>query len=573
MVIEAIYHSIKNNYSYAIDDETVQIRIRTKKKDAKAIFIHAFDKYNRNIYHQIIEMQYEISDKYFDYYIANVKPKFKRLSYFFEIRGKYKEVIYMTEDAFYENAEDFVNHACSGYFEFSFINKADIFNPPKWIEKAVFYQIFPDRFNDGDKTNDPLSVDKWGAKPTYYNYAGGDIIGIIDKVPYLEELGINAIYLNPIFEASSNHRYDTEDYMAIDSRLGDKTIVKQLIEVCHKHHIKVVIDIAINHCSSNFLPFVDAIENGEKSKYKDWFNIHSFPVSNNDIPNYDTFGFNSYMPKLNLDNNEVRQYFIDVVKYWTGQFQIDGIRLDVANEISHSFWRELRREIKKINNDVFLLGEIWHNAMPWLIGDQFDSSMNYKLRDAVTNFFAYRNISVSEFQNIIAANLTLYPTNVSKNLFNIIDSHDTKRFLTECGENKDKFKQAVLFQMTFPGIPCIYYGDEIGLIGEADPDCRKCMYWDKKSHDNDLLTFYQRLIRLRKDNKAITHGTFHFVDLNNSNLLAYTRVYKNKTILVIFNRSENKIKINTKVLNQYHIVGNNFIDGYGYKIVINNIKN
>lgn len=574
MVLEAIYHSIKNNYSYAIDDETVQIRIRTKKDDVKTIFIHAFDKYDVSSYNQTIKMEFEISDEYFDYYIANVKPKYKRLSYFFEIHGNHKEVVYMTEDGFYDNTYPFFDSSKdSSYFQFPFINKADIFTPPKWLEKAIFYQIFPDRFNDGDKTNDPVYVNKWGAKPTCYNYAGGDIVGIIDKIPYLADLGINAIYLNPIFESNSNHHYDTVDYMAIDPRLGDKIIVQQLIDMCHKYSIKLVIDIAFNHCSSSFLPFIDVVENGEKSKYKDWFNIYNYPVNKEGQANYDTFAFYREMPKLNFDNIEVRQYFLDVVKYWTGQYQIDGIRLDVANEIPHSFLRELRYEIKKINPEAFLLGEIWHNAMPWLNGDQFDSSMNYKFKSYVTDYFAHHKLSIEEFRNKIADNLISYPTNVSKSLFNIIDSHDTRRFLTECGRNKDKFKQAVVFQMTFPGIPCIYYGDEVGMAGEIDPDCRKCMYWDKATHDNELLDFYRQMIKLRKDNLAITKGSFKFIDLNNSNLLAYIRKYKSKSILIILNTNKENVKISKKMIKQYHIVGSNIMDGYGYKINITNSKN
>ena len=214
----------------------------------------------------------------------------------------------------------------------------------------------------------------------------------LNILDYLEELGINGIYFTPIFHAYSNHKYDTIDYREIDPQFGTKETLKTLIEECHKRNIRVMLDAVFNHSGYYFLPFQDLLEKGEKSKYKDWFHPHSFPLKGGERPNYETFGFFESMPKLNTANPEVKKYLLEVSAYWIEEFDIDGWRLDVANEVDQPFWREFRKTVKNIKPDLYILGEIWHDSMPWLRGDQFDAVMNYPFTNHVFRLVASQTI-------------------------------------------------------------------------------------------------------------------------------------------------------------------------------------
>src|SRR5699024_5658775 len=201
--------------------------------------------------------------------------------------------------------------------------------------------------------------------------------GIIKHLDYLVDLGINGIYFTPIFKAHSNHKYDTIDYMEIDPQFGDKSTFKELVKACHEKGIRIMLDAVFNHSGYYFSQFQDVLEKGENSKYKNWFHIKDFPIQTDPVPNFDSFAFTSHMPKLNTEHPDVKQYLLDVATYWIKEFDIDGWRLDVANEVDHQFWREFRTAVKSVKQDVYILGEIWHDSMPWLQGDQFDAVMNY----------------------------------------------------------------------------------------------------------------------------------------------------------------------------------------------------
>ena len=255
--------------------------------------------------------------------------------------------------------------------------------------------------------------------------------------------------------------------MEIDPQFGDKATFKRLVDVCHQHGIKVMLDAVFNHSGYYFPPFQDVLKNQEHSKYKDWFHIRDFPIITKPRPNYDTFAFTEQMPKLNTENAEVKEYLLNVARYWIEEFDIDGWRLDVANEVDHSFWREFRKTVKSVKPDAYILGEIWHDSMPWLQGDQFDAVMNYPFTQSALDFFAKGTINADVFAQRISHVLHSYPNNVNEVSFNLLGSHDTPRILTIANENKDRLKLLFLFQLTFIGSPCIYYGDEIGMTGRT----------------------------------------------------------------------------------------------------------
>jgi glycosidase len=408
------------------------------------------------------------------------------------------------------------------------------------VKDAIFYQIFPERFANGDPTNDPADVLEWGGKPSPQNFFGGDLQGVLDHLDYLCELGINAIYFNPLFEATTNHKYDTKDYFLVDPQLGTNGLLKKLVDSCHSKGIRVILDGVFNHCGHTFPPFVDLLANGQSSRYADWFHVKEWPPQVIDgIPTYDTFAFEPIMPKFNTENPEVKQYLLDVGRYWVEEIGVDGWRLDVANEVSHTFWRQFRNTIKSINPEAYLVGEIMHDPMPWLLGDQFDAVMNYPLTNIQINFFAHGQINAAQFSLAIATILANYPQQITEASFNLLDSHDTVRFLTICGGDIRRLKLAVLFQMTFQGVPCIYYGDEIGMDGNYDPDNRKCMEWDAQKQNRELFEYYRWTIGLRKSHAAFRSSGFKSLVIPDyPSLLVYERWDEHSRFLIVLNNED-----------------------------------
>ncbi|KGX83938.1 glycoside hydrolase family 13 protein [Pontibacillus marinus] len=542
MLKEAIYHRPKNNFAYAYDKETVHIRIRTKKDDLTHVRLQHGDPYywtEDGWQYQLDDMEKSGSDSLFDYWFIAIKPPHRRLRYGFELTDE-TETVYFTEKGYFEEPPGETND----HFSFPFLNPIDVFDAPDWVRDTVWYQIFPERFANGDPSINPEGVVPWAStEPEPDNFFGGDFEGVIQNLDYLVDLGVNGIYFTPIFKARSNHKYDTIDYMEIDPQFGDKETFRRLVKECHNRGIRVMLDAVFNHSGYYFEPFQDLLKHGEQSKYKDWFHVREFPIQEEPIPSYDTFAYVPSMPKLNTEHPEVRKYLLDVGRYWIEEFDIDGWRLDVANEVDHAFWREFRKVVKDAKEDTYILGEIWHDSMPWLQGDQFDAVMNYPFTSGVLQFFAEQNISATDFSNKITNVLQLYPENVNEVSFNLLDSHDTSRILSIANENKDVVKLIYLFQLSFIGTPCIYYGDEVGMTGLGDPGCRKCMVWDKEEQDLDLFSHVQKLLTLRKEIPAFSNdGAFRFIKTDDAtNSIMYEKANDRQKLLFVINNSEHHV--------------------------------
>ncbi|MBY9082084.1 alpha-glycosidase [Paenibacillus sp. HN-1] len=506
MQLEALYHVPRDKWAYAYDRETLHLRIRTKRDDAAAITVMTGDKYDWEITCAEAQMEIAASDDLFDYWEACVKPKFRRLSYYFRIESGSETFFVCEKDILREAPVPPV-----GNFEYPFIHPVDLFEVPAWAKDAVFYQIMPERFANGDSGNDPEVTEPWGGKPGRENFFGGDIQGVIDHLDYLTDLGINAIYFTPVFLSPSNHKYDIIDYKQVDPHFGDNNLLKELVERCHASGIRVLLDAVFNHCSREFPAFQDVLKHGKDSKYAEWFHIKSFPLEVVDgVPTYDTFGFYPDMPKFNTANPEVKAYLLDVAEYWIKEIKLDGWRLDVADEIDHRFWREFRQVAKRANPEAYIVGEVWSDSLSWLLGDQFDSVMNYPFARTVLEFFGGKMDSRT-FSCKISSLLMRYPQQTNEVIFNLLCSHDTPRLLSCLEEDKRRMKLAVAFLFTFIGTPCIFYGDEVGLTGGVDPDCRKCMEWDPNKQDRELHDFYRTLIKLRKDHAALRSGRYRIL--------------------------------------------------------------
>ncbi|HBF36089.1 MAG TPA: alpha-glycosidase [Firmicutes bacterium] len=411
--------------------------------------------------------------------------------------------------------------------------------PPAWASQAVFYQIFPERFCNGDPSNDPINKQSWGEAPSVFNFFGGDLKGIITKIPYLQQLGVTSLYLNPIFDSPSNHKYDTRDYLSISPEFGDVWTFKSLVEQLHQAGIRVIIDGVFNHTGDNFWAFQDIIKNGVRSRFKDWYHCKEFPIIQNP-PNYECWWNFGSLPKLNHQNPEVVNYLLKVVAFWTS-LGIDGWRLDVPNEVHMDFWRIFRKLVKSINPEAFIVGEIWDQPFDWLKGDTCDAVMNYRWRDAVIHYFGQGQLSAEQFRMELSNNRSNLPWEYIISAYNLLSSHDTPRFLTLCGENKKKYLAATAFQFTYPGIPALYYGDEVGMTGGKDPDCRKTMKWSESEQDQLLFKETQNLIQMRKQYQSLQSGSYYDLHLGEG-VFGFVRSGKKEQVLACFNMNEEECR-------------------------------
>ncbi|HOU11688.1 MAG TPA: alpha-amylase family glycosyl hydrolase [Anaerolineae bacterium] len=431
--------------------------------------------------------------------------------------------------------------------------------PPAWVKDAIFYQIFPDRFARSEKLTKPANLESWELPPTIRGFKGGDFLGIVEHLDYLEDLGINAIYFCPIFQSAANHRYHTHDYYTVDPILGGNGAFAQFLEQAHRRGIRVMLDGVFNHASRGFLQFNHIMENGPQSPYIDWFIVKKFPLRAFDDkrkPNYVCWWNNRELPKLNTDHPQVRDFIFNVAEYWLRQ-GIDGWRLDVPLEIkTPGFWEAFRRRVRAANPEAYILAEIWDEAKPWLQGDHFDAVMNYGFNRACYGLFGQETLDTSQrpggfkikrldarhFARQIDHMLNLYAWPMTLAQYNLISSHDEPRFLTMVGSDKRRLRLATLFQMTFPGAPSVYYGDEIGMEGGADPDCRRAFPWDESRWDHDLRADFKRFIALRKAHPALRDGDF--VTLYAKDLTyAFARTCAAEVVVVVVNADTTAVNV------------------------------
>jgi glycosidase len=425
--------------------------------------------------------------------------------------------------------------------------KTTIFTTPSWVPKTVVYQIFPDRFANGNRSNDPTDVMPWDAKPTYSNRYGGDVAGVAKHLDHLKQLGVGTVYFNPIFASPSNHRYEADDYYNPDREFGTQQEFIALTKQMKSSGIRTVMDFVFNHTSPRFFAFQDLAQNQRNSKYADWYFPKSYPVIAGDSKTYEAwYGFPS-MPKVNIVNSAARDWFLDMAKFWLTNASVDGMRLDVANEVNSEFWKTMRPVVKKANPNVWIIGEIWGDGNPWLKGDQFDSVMNYQFRDACLKFIAKGSITATQFTNQLQRVHESYVPQVSNNMMNLLSSHDTARFLTEAGGDRELQKLAAAIQFTWVGAPSVYYGEELGMEGGADPDNRRGMEWDKATPTNDMLGYYKKLAGLKRSNSALWTPNVQFDAVSDAtNSGAFYRASETDAVIVTFNRSDKEQTISLR---------------------------
>lgn len=445
---------------------------------------------------------------------------------------------------------------------------------PAWAKDAVFYQIFPDRFARSERLSKPGNLLSWHSAPTEQGYHGGDLLGIVEHLDHLVDLGINAIYLTPIFQSASNHRYHTHDYYQVDPLLGGNEALRELVEEAHARSLRIILDGVFNHASRGLFQFNDILENGPHSPWLSWFHIDGWPLSAYDgrkPANYRGWVGNRALPEFNTDNPQVREFLIRVGEFWIREYGIDGWRLDVPDQITTpGFWEEFRSRVRAINPEAYLVGEIWHAAAEWLHGDRFDATMNYVFAADVIAFTAgdrvsaslvagrsydpYPGIDACRFGERIGQLLGQYDWETTQVQFNLLDSHDAPRVLSVARGDKATLRLATLLQMTFPGTPSVYYGDEIALPGTKrydrayrDQDARRPFPWhDESAWDRAMLDFFRQAIAMRHAHPVLRDGEFHQVYAQDRQY-AFVRCNERETLLVVLNAADDAIEVRMPV--------------------------
>ena len=534
----AMLHIPDSRYCFATGEKELVLRLRMAREDEKAkVFLIYAQKYDFTFCRKKLPMEIKYSDRLYNYYEIKMRLEDVRFAYIFQIEED-GNTWYFGEDGVtkeYEFEEAFYN-----FFQMPYINKNDVMDTVDWMRSAVFYQIFVERFRQGNEKKDTSYINmKWDEKPTPKSFAGGDLAGIIEKMDYLKELGISALYLTPVFRSISNHKYDIIDYFTVDPQFGTKEELRQLVKLAHENGIRVVLDAVFNHCSMEMQQFQDVLEKGRESRFYDWFIIDGdFPEP--EKMNYECFAACNYMPKLNTANEEVQDFLLEIAIYWIREADIDGWRLDVSDEVSHGFWRRFRKAVKKEKPDSVIIGENWHDAYAYLMGDQYDSIMNYAFTKACLDYFAKGVFSAKDMADKLNSNLMRNTEQVNRMMLNLLDSHDTHRFFTEVNKDKDKMLAAIALEMVFEGAPCLYYGTELCMEGGYDPDSRRGFPWDTKSWDMDFLEKVKELIRIRKQ-PAVQYGEIKIEE--EQEMLHVERMWENSKIILRINMTEEEKKI------------------------------
>jgi glycosidase len=660
-----IYHHCGDTWCYAVDGHTLHIRIRTAADDIDRVELVSADPF---------EMKRDVAGHYWasetgemtkagtngvhDFWEIFVTLPYNRLKYWFLLHDG-NQAWEFGEKGLVETVD---RHNYWNTFIFPYLHESEVFRAPDWVAKTVWYQIFPERFNNGNPALNPPGTRDWQTGPVKNEeFYGGDLSGIVEKLDHIASLGFNGIYLTPIFESPSAHKYDTTDYLKIDPAFGDEADLRRLADECHRRGIRIILDAVFNHSGRQFAPWLDVLKNGEKSHYREWFVIDRFPLfpettdratadqnsttmaaiegsaadkttaNANGTPacetrgraayglreianqqtatantsrladkpaahacgqpaheneptgcgtpgqtitgtrtptgdqltltdeaalqdetaasrrihdshdaGFHTFAFSTGMPKLNTSNPETREYLLTVAEHYIREFDIDGWRLDVANEIPHDFWRAFRSRVKALKSDAFIVGEIWHNSMEWLKGDQYDAVMNYHFGQAIENFLT-RSDEIPDARALADRMTTLefmYPAPVIRAGFNLLDSHDTMRLLDRLGGNLAAARQAWLLFALLPGAPCFYYGSEFALPGGADPDCRRCMPWGAERDAAEQFDFIREIVNLRKDNiELVNRGARSWIfDAKNGGLFGLRVMLGERVLVTIINR-------------------------------------
>lgn len=436
-----------------------------------------------------------------------------------------------------------------------------------WVGRKGGYQIFPDRFQNGDPANDALALQddeynfnvvwqaqggprpylsRWQDPPgplhCCHQYYGGDLQGLWERLPYLAELGVGLLYLNPIFRSGSAHGYDTHDYLQVAPRLGDEALLRRVLDRAHALGLRVLFDFVPNHTGLGFWAFQDVVRQGPASPYWNWYFVKRYPFRPGDAGAYEAWWGVASLPKLNTGNPEVRACLLSVAERWV-RFGFDGLRVDVPEDLleAKAFFRELKARVRAVNPEAYLVGEIWRRAPDWVGEGAFDSLMNYALgRDVVLRYAQGLHpalFGAPKALALLAEAYALYPEAAAAMGFNLISSHDTSRLLSDLGGDRAKARLAWALLFGLPGTPVVFQGEECALLGEKEPlDLqRRPIPWE--ACDAGMQAFLRGLYHLKAEETAL-RGSYFATYLAEGGLLSFFRGEGEERLLLAFNNQK-----------------------------------
>lgn len=538
----AIFHIGDSEYCYLSDEGKVILTLKAKKGDMQKVVMVYDDRYVRNPKAMLISKEAYLagSDEVSDYFRVSFECRYTRLAYYFILTDKEGNTEYYGMNG----VQDMNCYDNRMRFQLPYLHRTDSPNIPLWYKNSVMYQVFPDSFAQSRNKVEEVPSEKSTNGITVKSKIGGTINGIRENIPYFKELGVDLLYINPIFTAVSYHKYDTIDYCKIDPGMGTNDDFARLVGECHQNGIRIMLDLVFSSCSMEHPAFLDVREKGEDSEYADWYIVHKYPVVCKENPDYECFAFFGEVPKYNIANQKVIEYLIEAGRYWLTEYHIDGYRLDVANELSHEFWRKFRMEMQRIKPDIVLIGEAWHHANSFVGNGQFHGVMNFPLLFSVWEFFGYDMTNVQQFAESLTRLTMLYKWDNTCAMMNFLDNHDTMRFINVAQFDRCRQKLAFAFLISFVGVPLVYYGDEKSLEGSSTEDSRRKMIWQDEPTNEDMFKYYKKLIAIRKQYPVLIEGGFQiFAQDVLQNVLGFTRENETDTLYCLFNRSPYRSEI------------------------------
>ncbi|MEQ8186346.1 MAG: maltodextrin glucosidase [Candidatus Eremiobacterota bacterium] len=557
-----------SEYFLKYSENKLQIKLVVhKNEDIEEIYVRTSPDGEQ----KLTEMKKDVTKGFFDLYTGKIDIKCDFVNYRF--------LIFCKNDMFWFSHKGLSRAVPPDITDFKFIRN---FKTPEWVTESVFYQIFPDRFCDGNPSTRVKNGEytycgksskacSWGENPKDYHHGGhmdffgGDLAGIKEKIPYLKELGINALYLNPVFLSPSNHKYDTQDYKLIDPHTGTNEEFAELVSLLHENGIKIILDGVFNHTGishywfnkAGFYPDNTGAYRDRSSPYREYFTFYDKK------DDYHAWLGVKTLPKLNYKSERLRQEIYkspsSVMNFWMkSPYNIDGWRLDVANMLGRQddyqgfrdIYREMRKSCKDTKEDSYIMGEHFFDPSELLQGDMLDGTMNYQgflfpvlkwltKKERVKKEFRQINFTSEDLSRNIENFTSLLPFDVKLSMFNLLDCHDLPRFYSLVGEDFHKFKIGLVLLFTWPGVPCIYYGDETGMKGIKEYEVRKCMEWNEKLWDHDIMTLYKKLIKLRKSSSVLKRGGFKILH-DEDEIFSYARIFGDSVIFVVINNNNEK---------------------------------
>ena len=538
----AVWHEATSRYCFCLEPGRFLFRLQTGAEPLRAVYLHTRDKYLPLTIRDTrlkTPMQKVCSDGLRDYYEAELSFQVVCLRYYFEIVDEGGVRWFYSNDRFTRNPPTDIER----YFDCpQNLREEERFIVPQWAKNKVLYQVFPSRFATTEEVPERI----WYQAPISARAdLRGNLPGITGRLEHIRELGADVVYMTPIFYSHSSHKYDTIDYYRIDPTFGTVNDLIALVEKAHALGLRVVLDGVFNHTGTEFFAFQDLKKQESGSDYVNWYYPDSFPLKTfPGRPNYKTFSYFFGMPKVNLRNRDAARYFTEVALHWLRITGADGWRLDVADEISHDFWKNFRKAVKSEFPQALIVGEVWHHAPDFLQGDEWDSVMNYPFYRAVLDFAVEGVSTASEFLGALGFQRGNTHTAAFPLLWNLMGSHDTPRLLHLCDGDRARHHLAAAIQLLSPGMPMIYYGDEVGLTGGKDPDCRRGMLWDRKRWDMATWEHYRALLRLRKEHPALTEGqVLHQDAWDDLSLIRICREWNGQRMTIVFHAAEGAVQL------------------------------